>query len=273
MLVIANGAGKCGSTWLACIILELVQPRTLPASYHDTRHGSIPTIKGNMIEKFLNEVDYQHENYVSKNHFYYERHLLSRYKHVYVVDIVRDLPDMLISLFFHATPRMAHASVEEVRKAYWRYGPMIVEYVARYHAIWGQPCRWTYTSSYQQLKENPTSEIAAIAAFLGIAVTPERIERIIDNTEFHRLAEKLSSIDGMQRRFRKGVIGDHKNYLDSRIVEDIRRIEARNSRYPRTLVEKAAFALQCYRRGGHNSPPPYDTRLDLRSRPVEELYG
>jgi hypothetical protein len=261
MLVIANGCNKCGSTWLASIILELVEHKPLPPGFHDARHGSVPTIKPDMLRQFLDEVDYQNETYVTKNHFYDERYLLSRHRNVFVVDIDRDMADMLISFFFHATPQMARASVEEVRRAYWRFGPPVVEYSARYHAIWGRKASWTYQSSYERLREDPRKEIAALAAFLGIPTTPERIERIIDETGFRRLAGKLSGIEGMERRFRKGIVGDHKNYFDEQIIHDIRRIEAENAGYPRTLFQKLDFALQCYRHAGRNRPPAYQPKL------------
>src|SRR5215467_11421225 len=192
MLVIANGADKCGSTWLASIIMEIVQPEPLPSEFEEG-YGPIPAIKPRLIREFLEKVDYEHHNYVSKSHFFYERHLFARYKNVYVVDIHRDMPDMVISLFFHGARRqMEQASLEEIRKAYWQHGPRIVEHIARYHAIWRTKTKWTYLSSYERLKEDPRMEIEAIAAFLKIALTGERIDKIIEDTAFHRLADRLS---------------------------------------------------------------------------------
>jgi hypothetical protein len=265
MLVIANGANKCGSTWLTSIVLELVQPRKLPKAYHDERHGAIPTIRGDMIRRFLDRVDYRNVDYVSKNHFYYERPLLARYSNVYLIDIERDLPDMLISLFFHASPEMAQASVEHVREAYWQFGAPIVEYVVRYHAQWKR-LPWAYMSSYERLKNDCHAEIAAMAAFLKIPTPPERIEAVIRETGFRRLAEKLSGIQGMERRFRKGVVGDHKNYFDEPVLADIRRIEAQNREFPRTWLERCRFALDCRRFGGRNQPPPYQQKLAAAMR-------
>lgn len=260
MLVIANGANKCGSTWLASILLELVGPRRLPKAFHDDRHGSMPTIQADKITRFLDRVDYKNVDYVSKNHFYYERPLLARYSNVYVIDIERDLPDMLISLLFHATPQMAQASVDEVRAAYWQFGPPIVEYVVRYHAQWAD-LPWAYVSSYERLKNDCPGEIAAIARFLGIDASAARIDAVIRETGFKRLAEKLSGIQGMERRFRKGVVGDHKNYFDDAIVADIKRIEEENKAYPRTWLQRWRFARDCRRFAGRNQPPPYHSKL------------
>jgi hypothetical protein len=271
MLVVANGANKCGSTWLASILLEIIRPESLPAQFHDQRHGSIPTIRTNMLRQFLDEVNYHDNNYVSKNHFFYERRLLSKYPNVRVLDIHRNMADMLVSLFFHSAPQMKSATSEQVKQAYWQYGPPIVEFVARYHSVWGIPSSWTYTSSYERLKADPQGEIRAIASFLGDSLTARRVDEIVESTKFSRLAERLSGIDGMERRFRKGVIGDHKNYFDPAIVEHIRHIEARNASYPCGLYQRVAFACQCYRYAGHERALPYQATLSSRRLAVPQL--
>src|SRR5437764_223138 len=123
MLVISNGAMKSGSTWLTSILLKIVEPRPLPPGFHDARFGNTPTIKWELLQKFLDEVDYKNENYLSKNHFYYERNLLSRYKNVCVIDIDRDVPDTLVSLFFHMKKKMSrwnlwNDSLNDIKKVY-----------------------------------------------------------------------------------------------------------------------------------------------------------
>lgn len=262
MLAIANGCGWCGSTWLASILLEVVEPKPLPTAFHDERLDSMPTIRRGMLRKFLDEVDFATENYVTKNNFYYERDLLDEHEHVYVVDIERDSADMLVSLFFHSSPaKMAAASVEQVRQAYWHVGPVVVEHVARHHAIWGQPCSWVYRSSYERLKAAPEAEIAAIASFLGIALPPPRIEAIIRATTIGRLAEKWSKTPSLARRFRNGRVGDHRNYFDTAIISHIRQIEADNAGYPRTAAQQQEYALEREQYGDRACQWPYERDL------------
>lgn len=265
MLVIANGAEKCGSTWLASIVLNLVDHKPLPDRYHDTRFGAIPSIKRGLLRKFLDEADYANDTYVTKNHYYYERGLLSRYQNVYVVDIQRNIADALVSLFFHTKKRMEEWGVQapdldDIRNGYWRYGPDVVRQITRYHAVWARRCSWVYVSSYERLKEDPRKEIGAIASFLALEPSPEKIEAVVAETSFDRLSAKLRNVSGYEARFRKGVVGDHKNYFDDAILEDIRRIEAENIGYPRTLVEKLEFAWHCSRKAGR----PYELRAAER---------
>lgn len=262
MLVIANGCGWCGSTWLASILLEAVEPKPLPAGFHDERLDGMPTIKRGMLRTFLDEVDYATENYVAKNNFYYERSLLERYENVFVVDIERDSADMLVSLFFHSSPaKMAAATVEQVRQAYWQVGPVVVEHVARHHAIWGRPCSWVYRSSYERLKAAPEAEIAAIASFLGLALPPARIDAIIQATTIERLAAKWSSNPNLARRFRNGRVGDHRTYFDAAIISHIRQIETDNAGYPRNAAQQQQYELEREQYGDRACQWPYERDL------------
>lgn len=270
MLVIANGCGWCGSTWLASILLEVVEPKPLPTGFHDERLDNMPTIKRGMLRKFLDEVDYASESYVAKNNFYYERSLLERYENVHVVDIERDSADMLVSLFFHSSPaKMAGATVEQVRQAYWHVGPVVVEHVARHHAIWGGPCSWVYRSSYERLKAAPEAEIAAIASFLGIALPPARIAAIIQATTLGRLSEKWAKTPSLARRFRNGRVGDHRNYFDAPIVSHIRQIESDNAGYPRNAEQQQEYALEREQYCDRACQWPYERDLARQARMLE----
>ena len=262
MLVISNGAMKSGSTWLTAILRAMVDHKTLPPGFHDERFGDLPTIKREKLLQFLNEVDYQRENYVSKNHFYYERRLLSRYKNVYVLDVRRDMADTLVSLFFHTKKKNSEWNIvddtlNDVKKAFWIHGPRMAQGIARYHAVWRKKCSWVYVSSYERLKADSAKEIAAIGSFLGLTLSEKRIGEIIEETSFKKMANANRPSDsGMEARFRKGVVGDHKNYFDDDIVADIRRVEAENAEYPKSMGQKIDFAWKCYLNAGkaYDSP-------------------
>lgn len=263
MLIIANGAVKSGSTWLAAILMQVVEPKPLPKDFQGP--GTFPSIQRDKLRQFLNQVDYRRDHYVSKSHFFFERRLLSRYKDVYVFDITRDVPDTLVSLYFHARKKMKQwnmtdATLDDVRAGYWRYGADQVRDLVRYHAIWGRPAPWIYVSSYERLKADAHQEIAAIGRFLRLPLSAERIDAIVQATSFEAMsgASRPAGSD-LDVRFRKGVVGDHKNYFDEDILRDIRRIEAENAGYPRGVRQRIAFAIECYRKSGQLSgrfPPP-----------------
>src|SRR6267142_322820 len=261
MLVISNGAMKSGSTWLSGILMKVMDFKPLPEGFHDARFGNIPTIRPELLQKFLDEVDYRNENYFSKNHLYYEYCLLSRYNNVRVLDIDRDVPDTLISLFFHIKKKMTRwglweESLDDIKNSYREFGPEIVRDIVRYHSVWSKKRRWTYLSSYERLKEDPQTEIAAIASFLGVTLSRERIEFIAQETTLSKLADESRDTPGMDVRFRKGIVGDHRNHFDDAIVQDIRRVEAQNRGYPKSLFQKVDFYLQCRQKAGKNNPFP-----------------
>jgi hypothetical protein len=258
MLVISNGAGKCGSTWLASILLEIVHPPPLPPGFHDDhRAGEVPTIKTGLLQQFMAEVDYEHHNYVSKNGLFYERDWIQRCQNVRVVDIERSMSDMLISLFFHVTPRMATASIDEVRQAYWQFGPPIVEWVSRYHAVWRAVPAVAYLTSYERLREQPDAEIAAIARWLDIPLSGTELTRIRDKTRFERLAERWGRAEGMAKRFRKGIVGEGRKYFDDAILDHIASIEAKDANYPSSPEQRAQYEAECLQFAWRNQPPPF----------------
>lgn len=274
MLIIANGAVKSGSTWLAAILMQVVEPRPLPPQFQGP--GTFPSIQRDKLRQFLNEVDYRRAHFVSKSHFFFERRLLSRYADVRVFDITRDVPDTLVSLYFHAQKKMKQwnmtdPTLDDVRAGYWRYGPDQVRDLVRYHAVWGRPARWIHVASYERLKADPHREIAAIGRFLRLPLSSERIDAIVRATSFEAMsgASRPAGSD-LDVRFRKGVVGDHKNYFDEDILRDIRRIEAENAGYPRGLRQRIAFEIECYHKSGQLSgrfPPPSTPAVTAPARP------
>lgn len=246
MLVISNGAVKSGSTWLANIVIRLVDHRPLPEGFADPNFNTLPVIKGALLHRFLDEVDYHTVNYVSSNHFYHERDLLASYKDVYVLNITRNMPDTLLSLFFHTKAKKQQWGenddyLNDVKSAYWQYGPESVKRITRYHAVWNRPSSWVHVCSYERLRANPMAEIAAIAAFLKLSPSESEIARIVEETSLENLARENASNPELAVRFRRGEVGGHGKYLDPEILADIRRIEAENRDYPATPAEMREF--------------------------------
>ncbi|KAK7095855.1 sulfotransferase 1A1-like [Littorina saxatilis] len=65
---------------------------------------------------------------------------------------------------------------------------------------------------YEDMKENPVSEIKRLAEFLGVTPDPELIKKIADKCEFSKMAEdKKPHQEHTEIMFRKGVVGDWKN--------------------------------------------------------------
>lgn len=271
MLVIANGCGWSGSTWLASIVVDIVQPKPLPVEFATDGMSGMPQLKRGMLQRFLAEVDFAAETYVTKSNFYYERDLLEQYDHVSIVDIRRNAADVLISMLHHSAPeRMATATPEEVRQAYWHVGPPVVEHWARHHAVWRHPCSWVYRVTYERMKAAPAVEIEAIANFLGRPLSQARLQAIMQATTVSRLAERYGEI---KQRFRKGLVGAHKQYFDDAILRDIDRIEAENAEYPATAAEMREFADEREMYLDRPGPHPYERRMAEGTRAFQAAHA
>lgn len=102
MLIVSNGAFKSGSTWLDRLVRHIVRPTQIPDRFQNPNWVN-QSVAPNLVEQFLSGVDATEIDYVSKNHVRdgQVRQLLLSYEHVRVVNITRDLRDVLVSAYYH----------------------------------------------------------------------------------------------------------------------------------------------------------------------------
>src|SRR5687768_12681908 len=102
MLVIANGAYKSGSSWLYTIVRELVGGQRVPEAYQFPRwrHSALHPDR---VAAFLDEVDFRSQDFLAKNHLARPDHreLLANRESVRLLNITRDLRDVLVSAYHH----------------------------------------------------------------------------------------------------------------------------------------------------------------------------
>ena len=83
MLIICNGTFKSGSTWLHAIVVEIlkiceIQLNTVPEKYTNNTN-SPTTIIESKLNKFLQEEDFIHNNYITKSHYLKKKTLVQNY--------------------------------------------------------------------------------------------------------------------------------------------------------------------------------------------------
>jgi hypothetical protein len=220
MLIISNGAFKSGSTWLFNLLINILKPLTVPKDYQNPEWIN-PSIDPAKIHKFLTTENFANHDYISKNHFckISERELLLSYENVYIFDIVRDLKDVVVSSYFHKCNKENYRGA--FHDFYWCYGRDIADNVKKYHHVWGMNSNKIFITSFEKLKGDFTDEIKNIGKFLGKSLTKEEIVQLEEQTDFKKLQAKYND----PLFFRKGKIGDHINYFDSRMLKDIHNIE------------------------------------------------
>ncbi len=227
MLVIANGAAKSGSTWLYNIVDELAAFERPPSEYILDEKNRNPEIQYDKLGSLLENLDYSRKDYLIKNHFNAaeERDLILSHADVFVVDIERNLRDVVVSSYFH---NLRESSFDgPFKKYYWQTGRWQTDLVRSHHELWKvAPKNRVYVSSYDRLKDAFTEEVQRIATFLGRHLSDLDAQRIAEATSIKKLREKYDD-KGAIKFFRKGVSGDWENYFDRLITRDIREIERR----------------------------------------------
>jgi hypothetical protein len=227
MLLIANGAAKSGSTWLYNIVDELTAFERPPSEYILDERNPNPEIQYEKLGSLLEDLDYSRKDYLIKNHFNApeERDLILSHADVFVLDIERNLRDVVVSSYFH---NLRESRFEgPFKKYYWQKGRWQADLVRSHHEAWKTaPKDRVYVSSYDRLKDDFAQEVQRIAKFLGRDISDLDAQRLAEATSIPKLREKYDD-KGDIKFFRKGVSGDWENYFDRLMIRDIREIEMR----------------------------------------------
>lgn len=224
MLIVCNGAAKSGSTWLYNIVAGLV-PSQPPDSVFLTNSKKHPAIRPEQLAEYIALGEFAHRDVVTKAHYGSEalRRVLLSHPDVRVLDMTRNLYDVIVSSYYDACRRDGYAG--DFRSFYWFEGRALADYLLKYHRLWGDGHAQVHVTSFEGLKENFADEVRKIGAFLGRVPDPQRIASLAEGTRIDTLRRKYND-DKALPFFRKGIVGDWKNHFDDRMLADIRAIES-----------------------------------------------
>jgi hypothetical protein len=224
MLIISNGAPKSGSTWLLNILREITQFPPPPKIYLNDNIN--PSFEKEKLSIALSELDYSSNNYLVKNHFGLpeQRDLLLETSDIKVLDITRDIKDVVVSYYFHALKHEGFSG--DFKRFYWMKGRYLANDVRGYHLVWQVDAgERVFVASYERLLEDFEEEVTRIGNFIGFDLDSAKIQDIKRKTSLLSLRDKYQDEDEI-KFFRKGIAGDWKNYMDGNMLRDIGRIEA-----------------------------------------------
>jgi hypothetical protein len=225
MLIIANGAFKSGSTWLRDIVLEIVESDELPAKFGMKRRSH--WVDPNKLDKLLADDVCQDRVFVSKAHMYDTKHrdLLLSSKQAKVLNIRRDIRDVIVSAYYHSKRQGKYRG--NFFMYYWLFGRYKAFQINRYHEVWNVRSPYVLTTSFEMLKTEFQSEVGKIGSFLGKSLQAYEIDQIKEETTLEKLREKRgeSELEESKRFFRKGEVGGWSNYFDEAMLADVSRIE------------------------------------------------
>lgn len=227
MLIIANGAFKSGSTWLRDIVLEIVDSDELPAKFAMKRR--LHWVDPDKLEQLIASDSFATKTIVSKAHIYdlKKRNLLLASGQVKILNIRRDIRDVLVSAYYHSKRRGRFRGKFSIY--YWLFGRYKVFQIGQYHEIWGIPSTHIFTTSFEKLKTEFHSEVGKIGAFLGKPLEVNEIDLIKNATTLEKMMKKHrnseSAKEESKRFFRKGEVGGWTDYFNESMLADVSRIE------------------------------------------------
>ncbi len=246
MLVICNGAYKSGSNWLLRIVQELTGYALPPEPFVRPGWGGtgVPPEK---LAQFLDEVDYQSKGYILKGHYFFKMRLIANRPHVKVLNITRDLRDVVVSAYHYERLKGKHPDLD-FKQYYWKLGRHTAHFVTHYNRLWATVGN-SFAANYETLHSDFLAEVRRVMNFLGVDVSDDAIARARGETSLDQMRAKYNqlSADGKMQFYRKGVVGDWQEHFDETMLADIARIEHRHRNYPNP-IDRMFYRYQCWRR-------------------------
>lgn len=241
VLVVCNGPFKSGSTWLYEIARALVDHEPLPAEYAEPSWLPVESIRPRRLGAVLARRDLGDRVWVVKQHLSRPRRVrqLSGVPEVLVLDIRRDLRDVVVSSYYHQRAR--GRAGDDFARFYWSQGRYFANGVANHHRRWRG--HTAVTIGYEALVDDFGAEASKIAACLGSEAGEVELEAIRKRVGLSELKERYAetgvALMESAKFFRRGVPGDWKTHLDDAMLEDVAAIEARGLPLSERCVWKA----------------------------------
>ncbi|MGK2956064.1 MAG: sulfotransferase domain-containing protein [Solirubrobacterales bacterium] len=218
MLIVANGAFKCGSTWQYDILRGLVETEPVPEEFRHPKWSN-PSIDLEKLPDFLASGQHVAKNFVSKNHIHSDVKLaraLIDDPHVMVFNLTRHLGDVLVSAYHHDV-RIGKFSGDTIEEYYWGLGKGRIHGVLNDHRFWNVGHPGVFVGSCEALHTDFATEVQALASFLGLDLDASTLDQVQHETAFEKMADT-----GPGKHRRKGIVGDSRDILNDEVLKDLR---------------------------------------------------
>lgn len=234
MLIVCNGSMKSGSTWIMQIVASHGKWAPIPDEYRNPKWFN-PSICSTKYADFFNAREYPSNDWFCKQHWRghekFSKLLLD--DQVKLLNIVRDLRDVVVSMYFH-DHRLGNTSAENVQDFYFEDGgrEKMRGYI-EYHRFWHDPIleRQPYLCVYENLISDFDHEIKKMFEFLGQPLSQDEVDRIREKTSF-----KNKKKTGEGTFYRKGQVGDWVNHLSTKLTDDLESMMLANH-YPHQRLQ------------------------------------
>ncbi|XP_069153959.1 cytosolic sulfotransferase 5-like [Solanum lycopersicum] len=245
--VLLASSMKTGTTWLKAICVSIMQAGNKEVEEEDllvkdNPHFYVPTIE--VMDYYSKPLT--HDLYTMPSPRLFHTHLpyrvlpdsIKNSNNCKIIYITRNPKDTLISMwhFINSRNRLEDLSpleevVEHFCKGEHLYGPFFEHVLEYWEESKKEPQKILFLK-YEDLKIDPKKEVAKIALFLGKPFgNEEDLEIVLNKCSLERLknleVNKSGSIVSNFHNsafFRKGIVGDWKNYMKPEMEEQLDKI-------------------------------------------------
>lgn len=233
MLIVCNGAMKSGSTWVTQIVEAHGRWAPIPQEFRNEKWFN-PSICPEKYDAFFKQRAYASSDWFCKQHWAREDRFLKLLEDddVAVVNIVRDLRDVIVSFYFH-DQRIGRTEAQSFLDYYFTDGRKKMTGYMTYHRFWHKPSRKVqpHLCIFENFKRDFFLEAQRLFRFLEQPVSDEELATIHEKTRFEN-----KKVTGEGTFFRKGIVGDWVNHLNDEVLDDIQRLMAKTN-YPHRALQ------------------------------------
>lgn len=241
VLILSNGNFKSGSTWVTAIIKAIIRTKKteFPSYFQNPKYDN--WINRFKIGRFIASSEFSKENiWISKTHIYQPNiilDILKYQKNIKVINIERDIKDVLVSHFHHLrNAKKINLNFEEYFNSWGKY--KAIQYL-RYSTSWKE-IDFCLKIRYEDLITSNSETIKNIANYLEVNYVD--VLKVQEETKIKSL--RGNSIQkGLNEEkwfYRKGIVGDWENYFDERMLNKVSLIKQNNISYG----EKVTYAIK-----------------------------
>ena len=209
---------KCGSQWVAEVLKWSAADRfVLPQEF--SKHFTEGDLKQGFVYPTV---------YLDREEFYRVLEKNSHIENMKIFVVIRDLRDILISLYFSfknshprnfkAIQRFAHIVESKDLDDALIY---LIDTQMRLHAA--RQSSWMNDGCkivrYEELIENENEQFRSLLSYLEINRDSRFINRIIEHNSFVNVSGRKTGVEDVSKHQRKGISGDWENYFSIRVKD------------------------------------------------------
>ncbi len=222
-IIIIASSFKVGSSWLYNLVKDIfiAQKTFIPESF--IRPGGTINIDNIETLKYLNNLQ---GNFVFKSHSHpLPDSIVQNYRNICFISIYRDPRDVLVSQSYYLTnlePKFAGRKGTEFSNLTQK--EKIITLINDANELFSLLNEW-YESSYaiqikyEDLVISTETVLINLLNQLNYRVNSSRLRKVIDKNSFSTITGRIPGLENSDDFYRKGVIGDYKNYFDKEVLK------------------------------------------------------